>query len=1425
MAESSRVCTQRTSTDHLQAWPLTLRFVLTLLVFGVFSVGPARSVVAQPRSLKHRTTAHTKGLAEGASIPVTVEFTGWVASTARLSVSAILPSAVLMGRYLLIVGGTQVVPVLTSAEHFVRHYALTSISALDIATETMVEPLMLQENASELYRQGVFRDTNDTYIRVPAKLTYAAVGTANTVRLGQAAYVVGFCTTFPYNVYGSHGETLNATLRSIQMITLYQEEFPPVSDLTMRMKHISLPDTAIPRFNASCVGNGIDTIYIIGGVSLYDETPMTSVSQYNVTTGQFIDAGWELGMPLITPGVVTSSDLLFIGGGLRDLKNGPDVNGEVFVVDPTYSVASIGQFDPVVLIWYSPQLMIYNRTLALMADTYRRSFDRLEVWLDLVDPDYFATEVMIRFAPLRTNAAIASVPNSKGMLIYLAGGQIPPPGGSGASFNIFTGIMYVSGGHADVRVPGIQYVSPSGDVTHSQMKGAVAVDVTPGAKLKEVMRSVKAENVEHVKDNEARDTPHHIRRPSLQLLTSRTRQSNVRTGEVVNNVRSHPLPKDLPNNEGNWTVLVNGYKPLWYNYTFNILLSEDMMAACPGIDGINGRRNESNITSTPCLLRLSDTPACNSALLDVGNLTSANSRLYTINGTDSQGQSTTMKTVAVGPITLIGSLVDGIHNITIACDKCNGTRKNGFNFRHPQSQGPLRNATGHVYHKQLFLYVCFSTGAYSLPQCKKELRRTFVRPSSEAAPRVPCTTGFYVPLNADDPFLLSPVTHWTPGPPTPQPPTPVPVAKLYLVGVAVGCSVVFVLWSASMITYALRHKYPGNRGMNDVGGILFNDDSWGDDDEERKIHGVSRGTGLITHQKQGLLDEKYRVLRRLGRGGFSVVYLVERVMDGKRFALKYVQCADDVGRHEALYECEVAYSLQGHPNVICLVDMFMSYCFDDDRVSRNGNTRKGARRGRHCNDDDEPLLKDTTRMLRVGSVEESERDVPSWSSVAGERYLSLVMAYHEEGDLGMWVRKQKARPNVSEKVVVSIAFQILTVLQFMHKQNPPIVHRDLKPENILLASAPITRKKTMKGANHRQLKTGRTGSERLSDGFNTPEETLRIVVTDFGLSRVMDKTFCETGVGSLPYVAPECWQRCYTTKVDIWATGCILYAVCAKRVENDNVKIMFSESNKPDFRKSLIEELTEVYGYSEALSSFIAYLLEPVPSRRPSAEEALRLIRKQRKGADGLSGGATMVTMYKRNDEVYDEHCGGGEDGVSNDSGSVCSEGRLEPRSIADGCVGRDAQRQRQGQGRGSQATDTNTEPARFLNVASPCVGELAGDATIQKETRTDVASRLSSGNPTMMPSLQSSHVSKETTRQGFCSTSTAPPSETRARNPRDRNKNQRLQALQRYFDAISKENEEYEFFITHGCAEIVAAAMNSTKKEPWGLISSSMPP
>jgi serine/threonine protein kinase len=197
----------------------------------------------------------------------------------------------------------------------------------------------------------------------------------------------------------------------------------------------------------------------------------------------------------------------------------------------------------------------------------------------------------------------------------------------------------------------------------------------------------------------------------------------------------------------------------------------------------------------------------------------------------------------------------------------------------------------------------------------------------------------------------------------------------------------------------------------------------------------------------------------------------------------------------------------------------------------------------------------------------------------------LVMEYHERGDLGKWAKKQKGDPRVPEATVLSIAFQVLSVLNYMHGSSPPIIHRDLKPENILLSSIVY---------------------ENMSSSF------LPIVVTDFGLSRVMDKTFCETGVGSLPYVAPECWQRCYSTKVDIWAVGCILYAVCAKRVEPDNVKVMFSESARPDFYKKLFHELNTVYGYSEACAKFIVTLLDVDPNHRPTAAEALKRMKRRR---------------------------------------------------------------------------------------------------------------------------------------------------------------------------------------------------------------------
>ncbi|AAZ11429.1 protein kinase, putative [Trypanosoma brucei brucei TREU927] len=1347
----------------------------------------------------------------------TVTFTGWSPSKASLNVTGILPSAVSMGRYVLIVGGTRLVRPFTSAENFVRYYALTTISALDITTETFVTPMMFQDNATFAHDGSgseTFHGRTKGDVRVPAKLHFPAVGTSNAVRLGSTVYVIGFCTMLPYGVRPGRGQTINATLRSVQVIRLYQQQFPPVDDLSMDIQHISIPDTATLRFNASCVGNGNGTIYIVGGVSLIDGNPMTSVSQFNTVTGQFVDAGWGLGTSLITPGVVDNSELVFIGGGCRDYRGWPEYNDNVYVVDPTYFTADVGQFDSELLDWLSPQLMIYNRTLAMIAATYRRSFDRLESWVDLSGPGSDATDVMIGFAPLRTNAVIASVPNADGMSLYLIGGQIPPPDGTGISRDLFTGNVHVADGHADVTVQGFNYISVADDATHRQMLGIARSG--EGGQIVEAKFSkgdtTEVDSISHTGQSVLDDPFHDEEQP---------------TANATMHDQPTPPPADLPNKDGNWTVHVNGYKPLWYNFTFAILLSEQISTACQGINATG--EVSGNLTSSTCLLRLSDSPACNSVLLNLGNLSFANTWPYVVNMTDpGKNVSAVVNTVAVGPITLTGSLINGIHNITTPYINTSTTHRDEFVFHPRPTQRSFGNDTDNVFYEQLFVYVCFSTGAATVQRCNERavhessssmLRAPHVPLGAMDAHQGPCTTGFYRPLNANDPFVLSPVTHWVPDPPGPQPVPPPAVEPLYLVGVAVGCGVSLVLWSASMISYAIRHKHGKEVDVTVVEGC-FSEDESGDyddenDDKSRHRRGFGPGAALPVHQKQSLLDGKYRVLRRLGRGGFSVVYLVERVMDGERFALKYVQCADDMDRHEAMRECEVAYTLQGHPNVICLVDMFMSYRFDTHLPTSDGvDGRKGAYR-RQCRG--ELLLHDPTRIHRVGSGDESESHVPSHRPQAGERYLSLVMAYHERGDLGMWVRQQKSEPKIPEKTVVSIAFQILTVLQFMHQQKPPIIHRDLKPENILLDSSPAVKRGRNRDRYDRVDWSSKNSSGRIGTGAS--EETLRIVVTDFGLSRVMDKTFCETGVGSLPYVAPECWQRHYSTKVDIWATGCILYAVCAKRVESDNVKVMFSESNKPDFKKKLLEELTQVYGYSMALAAFIVYLLEPDPARRPSAEEALRFIRRRRKGTDGLTEEAAMVTVYKGDDDVAsgcsDEEGNGAEGGIMHDDSY-----KQLVAATSEEVSGYGGESRAPVSGQGSDVVCGTLKSTSFSTHRSGATVEVvtpSGGAGEGFGLNSPPPKAVESQN--MPPITSFSHGSHADSSQGMRqehhNTMDVPPVARAHKlgSPNGR-RSRRLQVLQQYFETVAEEGEQCEFFIARESPSLVATSLNSSKRE-----------
>ncbi|RLV93534.1 DNA damage response protein kinase DUN1 [Spathaspora sp. JA1] len=136
----------------------------------------------------------------------------------------------------------------------------------------------------------------------------------------------------------------------------------------------------------------------------------------------------------------------------------------------------------------------------------------------------------------------------------------------------------------------------------------------------------------------------------------------------------------------------------------------------------------------------------------------------------------------------------------------------------------------------------------------------------------------------------------------------------------------------------------------------------------------------------------------------------------------------------------------------------------------------------------------------------------------------LVLEKMNSGELFQRiVTKGKLSPNETR----AMFRQILSGLDYLHDKN--IIHRDLKPENILLDITP----KTHPG----QISTG---------PWDTAEYDIKVKIADFGLAKFIGELkFTNTLCGTPAYVAPEILNnnRHYTTKVDLWSMGVLLY-VC-----------------------------------------------------------------------------------------------------------------------------------------------------------------------------------------------------------------------------------------------------------------------------------------
>ena len=197
-------------------------------------------------------------------------------------------------------------------------------------------------------------------------------------------------------------------------------------------------------------------------------------------------------------------------------------------------------------------------------------------------------------------------------------------------------------------------------------------------------------------------------------------------------------------------------------------------------------------------------------------------------------------------------------------------------------------------------------------------------------------------------------------------------------------------------------------------------------------------------------------------------------------------------------------------------------------------------------------------------------------------YVYFVFEYMPEGDLFDYIIK-KPEKKLKDKEIIIILEQIFLALIYIHEKLK-ITHRDIKPENFLLKKE---------------------------------NEKIIVKLMDFGTSDFNKKNgFTNITQGTPNYIAPEIYlEEPYTSKVDMWATGVVLYNMATgshpfQSGNNESNDISFSHDNKSEIedQKIINEVLNKEINFNVInnlkIRLLAKHLMERDPNKRASAIEA-----------------------------------------------------------------------------------------------------------------------------------------------------------------------------------------------------------------------------
>jgi serine/threonine protein kinase len=155
------------------------------------------------------------------------------------------------------------------------------------------------------------------------------------------------------------------------------------------------------------------------------------------------------------------------------------------------------------------------------------------------------------------------------------------------------------------------------------------------------------------------------------------------------------------------------------------------------------------------------------------------------------------------------------------------------------------------------------------------------------------------------------------------------------------------------------------------------------------------------HVDRTLLRNRYRIIRRIGRGAFGTVYLVQDIKTGIEYALKMIECADTNELNRAFQEVWPVKDIK-HEGLVQYLDIFVHE--DQDSITGTNTTR-----------------------------------------------FCILMEYYSEGDLLQLIEsKYKSQSQFTEREIIEYMRQLTEGVRYLHSRS--LIHRDLKPQNCFVAN-------------------------------------------------------------------------------------------------------------------------------------------------------------------------------------------------------------------------------------------------------------------------------------------------------------------------------------------------------------------------------------